>query len=459
MDCLEQLYRLRELYETNREDFHRIYRALTREQQTAVASHWYFKSARLNQILPWHREWDEIIWKPGRGFGKNWGASRNILDYVLNNPGHRVNCFARTASECNDVLIQGESGIEKAANERGLELVQGTQREWPPEGKIIYLVAKDHAQLRFSNKALIRFYGPNKTRGLQSHLTFVDEFFTWYEGETGRNDKLNRAYEELLTTTRLGKNPRLFITSTPQPVEVLKLMYKKRDNGAKILIVTGTTFDNPNLPESYKQRLIEQFGGTRRGLQELYGSETFEIPGALWKLEDIKHTNELPVKLKRTIVAVDPAATKSLTSDECGIVVVGKGEDNLYYILADISDRLSPQEWATRAIKAYEQYECDAIIYESNQGGDMVSTLIHQAKRGVPTKAVRASKGKYARAEPIAALYEQGKVFHVGTHKKLEEQMLGYSPDLCSKSPDRMDALVWGLTELSKVADYNVTWV
>ena len=459
MDKLEQLYRLRELYDTDRAHFQGIFKALTPSQQVSIASHWYFKSARLNQILPWHLSWDEIVWKPGRGFGKNWGASRNVLDYVLNCPGHRVNCFARTASECVDVLIQGESGIEKAAQERGLELIPGTQRDWPAEGKIIYLIAKDHAQLRFSNKSLIRFYGPNKTRGLQSHLTYVDEFFTWYEGETHRDDKLSRAYEELLTTTRLGSKPRLFITSTPQPVKVLRLMYDKLAKGLGIIIVNGSTFDNPNLPEAYKQRLLDQFGNTVRGRAELYGQESFEVPGALWKADDIRYVAELPCQLQTVIVALDPAATKSVTSDECGIVVVGKGEDGLYYVLHDRSDRLSPSEWASRCVQLYDLHKCNYLVYESNQGGDMVAQTLKTARKSIPLKSVHASRGKYARAEPIAALYQQGKVFHVGRHEKLEKQMCEYNPELSGGSPDRLDALVWGLTELSKVNDFSITWV
>lgn len=459
MISLELLYKLRSLKENSQLEFVSVFAGLPRDTQEYLAQHWYFGTARFNQIIPWHENWRQYIIKPGRGFGKNWMASRNIIDYAFKHPGCRINCYGRTASECNDVMVVGESGLEPAFKEIGVELIPGNSREWPKKAtQAIYLITRDHAQIRMHNKTLIRFYGASKTRGRQSHLTYVDELFTWFETETHREKKLEIAYQELMTITRLGDNPRMLITSTPQPVKILKQMYERSKAQNDITIISGSTFDNPYLSEAYKKELLDAFGNTRRGQQELYGMEQWEVPGALWKESDIlrsKNTEDL-VKI---LVAIDPACSNNKNSDETGIVVVGRKRDKTYYVLEDISGKYSPAEWAKRAIDAYNRWEANLIVYESNQGGDMVAETIKNVKKTVPLKAVRASKGKYARAEPIAALYEQHKVYHVGVFNKLEEQMLSYNPEFYSSSPDRLDALVWGLHELSKRSDYNVSWV
>ena len=214
----------------------------------------------------------------------------------------------------------------------------------------------------------------------------------------------------------------------------------------------GTPFSItfPNCPDPKASILSEKYENTRLGRQELYAEVLDDVEGALWSPSMIEKTRvkEIP-DMQRVVVAIDPAVSNNEDSDETGIIVVGKGFDNRYYILEDLSDRMSADTWANVAINAYYKHKCDRIIAEVNNGGDLVERLIRTVDREVPYKKVHASRGKLVRAEPISALYEQEKVSHVGSFPKLEDQMCSYTLDSKS-SPDRLDALVWGLTELSK---------
>lgn len=465
---IDALYALREIYENDRIRFRHILSSLDKEEQYQILSHWYFKDlpekgARFDQIIPWHQDWYIRCYKPGRGWGKNWALSRNAVTAALffgdKIPKFRINVFALSQSECNDTIILGDSGIANFLEEMGLSIISGTKVDIPDPGHVVYLFSKDHIQLRFSNGSMIRFYSSSKTRGKQSHLTFVDEFFTWYEDESDRQKKLETALEELETITRLGDNPRLIITSTPQPVSVLKRLYARRDSGEKIIIISGKTDDNKALSEDYRARIMARYGNTRRAQQEIYGNETWEMPGALWQPDMIRYLDNLPDNVVKTIVAIDPAATMTKDSDETGIVAVCKTSDGKYILLDDKSGKFSPRDWATAAIELLKKYKGSRIVYESNQGGDMVAETLRSVDRSVPLKAVRASKGKIARAEPIAALYEQGKVYHNKVFTKLEQQLLEYSPENSSKSPDRLDALVWGIHELSTTESVGLSWI
>lgn len=197
--------------------------------------------------------------------------------------------------------------------------------------------------------------------------------------------------------------------------------------------------------------LREKYHNTRLGRQELYAEIVDEVEGALWTPSMIDDTrlNELPEKMQRIVIAVDPAVTNHEGSDETGIIVCAKGFDNRYYILEDLSARMSADAWANTVVNTFYKYEADRVIAEVNNGGDLVERLLRTVDSSVPYRAVRSSKGKLVRAEPISALYEQGKVSHVGTFSKLEDQLCSFTLD-SKGSPDRLDALVWGLTELSK---------
>jgi phage terminase large subunit-like protein len=236
------------------------------------------------------------------------------------------------------------------------------------------------------------------------------------------------------------------VTTTPKPIAVVRELL----TDPLTTVTRGSTYDNAaNLAPSFLRRILGKYEGTRLGRQELHAELLDDIPGALWQramLDDLR-VAEAP-ELQRIVVAVDPAVTSGEDSDETGIVVAGKGIDGHGYVLADLTCRLSPDGWARRAVQAYHTRRADMLVAEVNNGGELVETTIRTVDPLVAYKAVRASRGKRVRAEPVAALYEQGRVHHVGSLADLEDQQCNYTPDGYDGSPDRVDALVYALTEL-----------
>jgi phage terminase large subunit-like protein len=286
---------------------------------------------------------------------------------------------------------------------------------------------------------------PDQLRGPQFDAAWCDELAKWrYAGET---------WDQLQFGLRLGLHPRQIVTTTPRPIPVIRRLMNDKDT----VVTRGRTFDNAsNLAAPFLRQIEERYGGTRLGRQELEGEVLEDIPGALWQRRTIDETRRPlpPEKLDRIIVAVDPAASSEEGSDETGIVCVAMAKDadgyNRGYVLADRSLRGAPDDWAKAAVALYREYEADRIIAEKNQGGDMVASVIKAVDRNVPLSLVHASRGKLVRAEPISALYEQGRVHHIGRFDELEDQMCTFSIDYDRRngSPDRMDALVWGLSFL-----------
>lgn len=253
------------------------------------------------------------------------------------------------------------------------------------------------------------------------------------------------AWDQLQLGLRLGDDPKCIVTTTPRPTAFIKRLYKDTNT----YVTTGTTEDNAaNLAPSFLHTVKERYEGTRLGAQELQGLILEDIAGALWNLDSIARIEDcdLPT-MDRIVVAIDPAVTNSETSDETGIVVCGISNKR-GYVLGDYSIKASPDTWARRALAAYDEHKADLIIGEVNNGGDLVESIMRTVRPTINFKAVRASRGKVARAEPVSALYEQGKVLHAGVFKELEDQMTSYVPGVSRKSPDRMDALVWGMSEL-----------
>ena len=254
---------------------------------------------------------------------------------------------------------------------------------------------------------------------------------------------------------RLGEHPKAIVTTTPKNRDFVRTLSELESTAT----VRATTYDNTNLSEAVQERLRQQYGGTRIGRQEIMAEWLDDVPGAMWQWSMI-HTvqnNEIP-DLERVVVAIDPAVTNTKNSDETGIIVVGRGEDKMFYILADYSGKYSPDQWAAKAIDAFDIHKADRIIGESNNGGDMIEHTLRTISTTIPFTSVHASRGKRMRAEPIAALYEQGKVFHAPNLALLEEQMVSWTPDAPS-SPDRLDALVWGMTDLSIKGRPNIRWM
>lgn len=257
-------------------------------------------------------------------------------------------------------------------------------------------------------------------------------------------------YDQLQFGLRLGAYPQVLVTTTPRPTKIVKELIKDPDT----VITRGSTYENKdNLAASTLVTLQNKYENTRLGRQELFGEVLDDNPGALWTRTTIESArikvNEIP-PLTRVVVGVDPAVSNTEDSDSTGIVTCGMSADGQYYVLDDSTLKASPFEWATVAVQAYERFKADRIVAETNNGGDLVIHLLQQVKPGIATKKVTATRGKQLRAEPIAALYEQGRVHHVGYHAKLEDEMCEYEPGISADSPDRMDALVWALTELSE---------
>lgn len=399
--------------------------------------HWPFW-ARPNQLAP-EGDWTTWLILAGRGFGKTRTGSETIRDWVCGptplSAGrcNRIALVAETAADGRDVMVEGESGLLSVH---------------PPDFRPHY--SPSTRRVTWPNGAVATLYNatePDQLRGPQHDAAWCDELAKWrYCQET---------WDQLQFGLRLGSYPRTIITTTPRPLPLVR----KLVSDPNVAVTRGATWDNAqNMPVSFIREIEDKYGGTRLGRQELEGEILEDIPGALWTRESIDNhrlKDDVP-DFERIIVSVDPAASSNEGSDETGIVVVGLARDKegyaRGYVLEDGSLKGSPEEWAKKAVSLYRKHSADKIVAEKNNGGDMVGSVIKAVDRSIPIKLVHASRGKYVRAEPISALYEQGRVHHVGRFDHLEDQMCLFSIDNFKNtnfgSPDRVDALVWGLTEI-----------
>lgn len=294
--------------------------------------------------------------------------------------------------------------------------------------------------IEFENGATVRLYGADRyerLRGPQFDAAWVDEL--------AKFKKADLFWEQLNLCLRLGTNPKCIITTTPRQNPVLTQLL----NDADCVVTRGSTFDNAdNLATQFLQAIKKQFSGTRLEAQEIYAQMLDTTDGALWKPEHIVYENPPDENWKRVVIAVDPAETNGESSDETGIVIVGLHSNNKAYVLQDASLKASPSQWIRKVVELYETYQADRVVAEVNKGGDMVKDLLLTCCPHISYKGVRATKGKTVRAEPVVSLYEQNKVKHAQPLPELERQLCEWVPGTTAKSPDRMDALVWGLTDL-----------
>jgi len=374
--------------------------------------------------------WDVWLLLGGRGSGKTMAGTHYVLDHLRQQGKKaRVGVGAPTIADARDVCAEGVTGLINLA---------------PTE----FRYNRSVGEARHKDGGYVKFLGseePARWNGPQWSLLWADELALWNEA----------SWHQAQFGLRLGKHPKALATTTPKNRQFVRILSELPST----VTVRATTYDNPTLSDTVQERLHQQYGNTRIGRQEIYAEWLDDVPGALWQNEMIKSKpmNEVPT-LARIVVAIDPAVSVSEHSDETGIIVTGKSEDDEYYVLADYSGKYSPDAWAAKAIDAYEIHQADRIIGEVNNGGDMIEHTLKTIRPNVPYTAVHASRGKRIRAEPIAALYEQGKVFHVGDLGFLEEQLVSWTPD-SQDSPDRLDALVWGLTELSQRGKPNIRWI
>tara|TARA_R100001510_G_scaffold51822_1_gene51966 strand:+ start:400 stop:1650 length:1251 start_codon:yes stop_codon:yes gene_type:complete len=398
----------------------------------------WLKTAREKQLPP---NEDFFIWLilAGRGWGKTRTGAQDIALYALRNPNSNCAVVAPTFGDLRRVCFGGPSGL--------LSLIPNDcyQTNFGTNG-----FSSSVCEIRLQNGSKITGYAavnPERLRGPQFHRAWCDELAAWQYPE---------AFDQLMFGLRLGNKPQCVITTTPKPTKLIKDLVIRQD----VTVTKGSTFENEaNLAESALEMMRERYEGTALGRQELYAEIVDDVEGALWThtiIEEQRLAADTEKELKQIMVAIDPAVTAGDDSDETGIIVVGKDYNNHFYILEDLSGRHSADNWGKIAVRAYYEWEADRIIAEVNNGGDLVERLIRSIDVNVPYRSVRASRGKMVRAEPIAALYEQRRVHHIGVFEELESQMCTYVGQV-KPSPDRLDALVWGLSELSK-SQGNVNW-
>jgi len=398
----------------------------------------WLKTARPKQLEP---EGKHNIWLilAGRGWGKTRTGAEDIALYALRHPNVICAVVAPTHGDLRRVCFGGNSGL--------LSIIPD---ECYAKSKDFKGYSSSVSEIRLHNGSKIVGYAaqePERLRGPQFHRAWCDEIAAWRYPE---------AYDQLMFGLRLGEKPKCVITTTPKPTPLIKQLIDRNDT----FVTTGNTFENEaNLAPSALKMLKERYEGTALGRQELYAEILEDLDGALWNnrlIEEARLSEDTERTLQKVIVAIDPAVTAKDDSDETGIVVVGKDFNNEYYVLEDLSGKHSADKWGRIAVNAYYEWEADRIVAEVNNGGDLVERLLRNIDPNVPYRSVHATRGKLVRAEPIAALYEQRRVHHMGMYPELEAQMCTYTGDT-KISPDRLDALVWGLTELSK-SKGDVNW-
>ncbi len=363
----------------------------------------------------------------GRGCGKT-RTGAEWVRYQARRTG-RIALIAPTLNDAREVMLEGESGLLNIGlpAERPHYTASRRLLEWP-SGAVGYLFSSED---------------PDSLRGPQFGAAWADEFCAWqYPDETLSNLRLG---------LRLGDTPRLTLTTTPRATPaMIKLAATKG-----IVVHHATTQDNSlHLPPIFLSAMKETYGQTRLGRQELDGELLTEQEGALWSyavLEAALHLAPIP-KLDKIVVSVDPPVTSGLRSDQCGLIVAGRAGEagtSRAYILQDATEQgLSPEAWARKAINLYHQWDADCLLVETNQGGDLVTTLIHTLDPSVPIRTAFAKKSKVTRAEPVAMLYEQGRVLHTRQFKDLETELSQLGTKNLKHSPDRADALIWAVTHL-----------
>jgi phage terminase large subunit-like protein len=398
--------------------------ALSDTEAATLLYHWEFW-ARPAQLPP-PGGWRVWLIRAGRGFGKTRAGAEWVRAQIEGGRARRVALVGETAADARDVMVEGESGLLAIA---------------PPWCRPRYEPSK--RRLTWPNGAIATTYSaddPEQLRGPQHDAAWADEVAKWRHAD---------AWDQLMLGLRLGRHPRCVATTTPRPKRWIRAIM---DDPAAIA-TAGTTFDNAaNLAPAFLAHMQARHGGTRLGRQELLGEYLDDLPGALWTRALIERARVVrPPELARVVVAIDPAAGAGAGADETGIIVAALGRDQHGYVLADLSGRLSPDQWARRAVAAARDFRAERIVAERNNGGDMVGHVLRTVDPNASLSLVWASRGKAARAEPVAALYEQGRVHHAGAFPQLEDQMASFAAENTADQDghmDRLDALVWGLSDL-----------
>ena len=421
------------LLELDEEDRLRELAGLTRAEKAEFRYHWHLW-ARDNQLAP-PGDWRTWLISAGRGFGKTRAGSEWIREKARRTPEARIALVGASLAEARAVMVEGESGLLACCAPHNTPLFEPSLRRlvWP-NGAMAYLYSAAE---------------PEALRGPQHHYAWCDEIAKW----DNASERATRAWDNLAMGMRLGETPQTLATTTPRPVALMRRLCADEAEG-EVVVTRGATYDNVhNLPPRFLRDMRRQFGKTALGRQELDGVLLEDNEGALWSRSLLERCRDeaLGDPPLRIVIGVDPPA--SSRGDECGIVVCGLGTSGTGQVLADVSlARPRPERWARAVAEAAAAWNADRVIAEANQGGQMVESVLRAADISLPVKLVHASRGKSARAEPVAALYEAGRVRHTAMFARLEDQLCGIMAgggyEGPGRSPDRADALVWALSEL-----------
>lgn len=410
--------------------------SLSDEEAAALLYDWRFW-ARRNQLPP-AGAWRVWLILAGRGFGKTRAGAEWVCDKVAAGKCRRLALVAETVADARDVMVEGESGILASS---------------PPWAYPHYEPSK--RRLTWPNGAIATTYSgdePDQLRGPNHDGAWADEPAKWKYPDD--------AWDNLEFGLRLGALPQVVATTTPKPIKLIRDLLAD----PQTVVTRGNTYENRhNLAASFIHRVVRKYEGTRLGRQELHAEVLEDNPGALWQrveMIDAYRVTKAP-DLVRVVVAIDPATTSGEDSADTGIVAAGVAANGHAYVLEDASVHASPHGWAAAALVAYHKLRADRIVGEVNNGGEMVELTIRTLRdehdrpigKNIPFTAVHASRGKQTRAEPISSLYQQGQVHHVGQFALLEDELCNWIPNTGQPSPDRLDALVWALTELMLGAD------
>jgi phage terminase large subunit-like protein len=373
-------------------------------------------------------DWTTWLILGGRGAGKTRAGAEWARSVAVNDPAARLALIGETEHEVREVMVEGVSGL----------LAVHRRRERPQW-------ISSRRRVEWKNGAVAQVFSaedPESLRGPQFSAAWADELAKWRHAEA--------TFDMLQFGLRLGGRPRQVITTTPRPIALIKRLLA---DPRTAVTHAGTRSNAYNLAPAFVDTVLSRYHGTRLGRQEIDGEIVEERTDALWTRARIENCRvEAAPALIRVVVAVDPPASARQGADACGIVAAGSSSDGAIYVLSDDSAAgLSPQAWAVKAIALWRRLEADALVAEVNQGGDMVKAVIREADASVPVITVRATRGKYLRAAPVAQLYEQGRVKHAGTFPALEDEMCDFGPDglTSGRSPDRLDALVWAIAALT----------
>ena len=398
------------------------------EKQCEELFHDWSLWARPEQTPP-PGDWVYWLILAGRGAGKTRAGAEAVRQWTKTFA--LVNLIGATHDDVRDIMVLGESGLMAIC----------------PKGERPRY-ARATARLAWPNGAVSQLFSaeePDRLRGKQHMKLWCDELAAWRHAD---------AFEQALLGLRLGDKPQAVITTTPRPTKIIKHLIEDKD----AIVTRGSTFDNRHhLAQAFIERITARYAGRAIGRQELFAEIVEEAPGALWTRALIERqrlaAGAAPGDYAEIVVGVDPPAKSGAKADECGIVVVGKTAPGAIHVIADLTSQGdTPGQWASRVVAAFRRFKANRVVAEINNGGEMVVEVLRQSEPNLPVRTVTATRGKFLRAEPVAAAYERGIVFHLGAFGKLEDQLCALTPDFDSRasgfSPDRADALVWAIADL-----------